>query len=116
MQHLHEQGFPVPAVFDVVGGDLVMERIAGPTMLEEFARRPWRLQSWARELASLHERLGWVAAPTDIGLLERFGRPEVIVHAALHPDNVMLTSSGPVEIDGSTPVRARSAPMPPAPG
>jgi aminoglycoside phosphotransferase (APT) family kinase protein len=97
MRHLHRHGYPVPEVFDTNGGDLVMERIDGPTMLEAFTRTPWRMLAWANMLASLHHRLE--AVPPDIDLPVRFGDPEVIVHADLHPDNVMLTAAGPVVID-----------------
>ena len=98
MRYLHEQGYPVPAVHDSSGPDLVMERIVGATMLDAFARRPWRLRSWARLLASLHEQLAGVPVP-EFDLPIRFGRPDTLIHADLHPDNVMLTSGGPVVID-----------------
>src|SRR5205085_1357238 len=32
MRYARDQGFPVPAVFDADGPDLVMERVVGPTM------------------------------------------------------------------------------------
>ena len=67
-------------------------------MLEAFGRRPWMIRSWARLLASLHHRLVAVPVP-DLALPERFGPPEVLVHADLHPDNVMLTPKGPMVID-----------------
>jgi aminoglycoside phosphotransferase (APT) family kinase protein len=100
MRYLHDRQFPVPEVFDSDGGDLVMERVVGPTMLDAFARRPWRLRAWARQLASLHRQLEAVPVPeSEFDLPNRFGEPEVIVHADFHPDNVMLTVSGPVVID-----------------
>ncbi len=98
MRHLWRYGYPVPQVHDADGADLVMDRVDGPTMLEAFGRRPWMMRSWARLLASLHQRLEAVPVP-DLAIPERFGAPEVLVHADLHPDNVMLTSTGPVVID-----------------
>lgn len=98
MRHLWRHGYPVPQVHDADGADLVMDRVDGPTMLEAFGRRPWMIRSWARLLASLHQRLEAVPVP-DLAIPERFGAPQVLVHADLHPDNVMLTSTGPVVID-----------------
>jgi aminoglycoside phosphotransferase (APT) family kinase protein len=55
-------GVPVPEVFDVDGPDIVMEKVDGPTMLADLARRPWRLVSHAAALARLHERVHAVPA------------------------------------------------------
>ena len=98
MQHLHALDYPVPEVYESSGADLVMERLDGPTMLDAFPRRPWRLRAWARILASLHDRLEGVPLP-EIDLPRRFGAAEVLVHGDLHPDNVLLTSGGPMVID-----------------
>jgi len=81
-------GFPVPRVHEVRPDALVMERINGPTMGGDVARRPWRLGRHMRALADLHERLHRI--PTGSGRL---------VHFDLHPDNVLLSPSGPVVID-----------------
>lgn len=88
----------MPAVHESTGADLVMERVIGATMLDAFGRRPWRLRWWAKLLASLHDELARVPMPR-LDLPIRFGRPETLVHADLHPDNVMLTGDGPVVID-----------------
>ncbi len=98
MRHLRAHGYPVPQVHDADGADIVMDRLEGSTMLEAFGRRPWMIRSWARLLASLHHRLEDIPVP-DLALPERFGPPEVLVHADLHPDNVMLTPDGPMVID-----------------
>jgi aminoglycoside phosphotransferase (APT) family kinase protein len=100
MRYLHRRDYPVPEVFDADGGDLMMERLDGPTMLDSFARTPWRMRSWATMLASLHRRLERIPPP-NINLPRRFGDPEVIVHADFHPDNVILTATGPMVIDWS---------------
>jgi aminoglycoside phosphotransferase (APT) family kinase protein len=81
-------GFPVPRVHAVRPEALVLERIAGPTMGDDVARRPWRLGRHMRTLAALHERLHRI--PFEGGAL---------VHFDLHPDNVLLSRSGPVVID-----------------
>jgi aminoglycoside phosphotransferase (APT) family kinase protein len=98
MQYLHAMGYPVPEVYEANGADLVMDRVVGPTMLHAFPRQPWRLRSWARILASLHDRLQVVPLP-EIDLPCRIGDSEVLVHGDLHPDNVMLTDDGPIVID-----------------
>ncbi len=98
MKHLHRHGYPVPEVFDVSGPDLVMERINGPTMLDAFGRRPWRVATWARTLADLTGQLTKMPLP-DHDLPIVGDQAEVIVHLDLHPLNVMLTDRGPVVID-----------------
>jgi aminoglycoside phosphotransferase (APT) family kinase protein len=97
MQYVAEHGYPVPAVVEVAGGDIVMERVDGPTMLQEFGRRPWRLWRYANMLAALMERLHTIPAPP--WLAPRLGDGDAFVHLDLHPDNVMLTGNGPVVID-----------------
>ena len=66
---------------------LVLERIDGSTMLTSL-RRPWRMPHAARTLAELHARLHEIPFE-DARLL----------HLDLHPDNVLLSSRGPVVID-----------------
>jgi len=100
MRHLARHGYPVPLVHDVDGDDIVMERLHGTTMLSELESRPWRVHRVADLLADLHVRL----AAVDVGdlaaqLPARFGAPESILHLDFHPDNVMLTASGPVVFD-----------------
>lgn len=88
MEHARAAGFPVPIVHEVRDGALVLERIAGPTMLADLRRRPWRLRTHARLLAALHERLHripWESA--------------TLLHLDLHPGNVLLAPGGPVVID-----------------
>jgi aminoglycoside phosphotransferase (APT) family kinase protein len=97
MVHLAEHGFPVPGVVDAEGPDLLMSRVDGPTMLDDAARRPWRLGAHARALAELHQLLH--ALPVPPGLRAPFGAPEAILHLDLHPANVLLGAGGPVVID-----------------
>ena len=90
-------GFPVPEVHDHDGGDLVLDRVDGPSMLADLAARPWRVAGNARLLADLHVRLAAVGAPE--GLASPLGEGDRLVHGDLHPDNVLLTADGPVVID-----------------
>jgi aminoglycoside phosphotransferase (APT) family kinase protein len=85
MRRAHEAGVPVPRVLEVVPDGLVLERVDGPTMLEDIERRPWRFLGSAKELGRLHRRV------LDAGL----------VHRDFHPLNVLLAESGPVVIDWS---------------
>lgn len=92
MAHVAEHGYPVVRVFAAAGCDLVLERLAGPTMLEALEWAQIGVDDAARMLADLHTRLH--ALP---GLAGRPGEP--IVHLDLHPENVVLTPRGPVVID-----------------
>jgi serine/threonine protein kinase len=107
MEHARGHGFPVPAVHEAGGRDLMMERIDGPTMLADLARRPWRVGHHGRTLADLHQRLHGIRAPE--GLRSPLGRGEQLVHFDLHPDNVLLSPRGPVVIDWSNASRGDGA-------
>ena len=92
MAHAAANGYPVPRVFEIGADALVLERIDGPTMLGDLWRRPWRLSVHAGTLARLHRALHEIDAPAELGE----GR---LLHMDLHPENVMLSPSGPVVID-----------------
>ncbi|MEV0718306.1 aminoglycoside phosphotransferase family protein [Asanoa sp. NPDC050611] len=93
MTHLAAAGYPVPLVFDADGPDLVMERLAGQTLLAAATAGTADSAGTAKVLADLHERLH--ALPPRLGK-EPGDR---IIHLDLHPDNVMLTDRGPVLFD-----------------
>jgi aminoglycoside phosphotransferase (APT) family kinase protein len=105
MAHVRACGISVPEVFDVSGSDIVMERAVGPTMLDAVARRPWTLRSHARLLARLHDLVHQVPAASLAGLAlwspfgDEPGDDHVLLHTGLHPQNVILTGTGPVIID-----------------
>ena len=99
MRHLSQAGYPVPAVYDADGRDLVMERLDGRDMLADVSRRPWLARRHARTLADLHDRLHQITAPP--GWPQVVGPGQAVLHLDLHPGNVMLTSRGPVVIDWS---------------
>ena len=85
MSYLTGHGYPVPRVEDVRadGSELVMERIAGPTMLQALSRRPWTLGDNAALLATLHRRLHEIPAPDWLSPFP--GGGDGIVHLDLHP-------------------------------
>ena len=88
MRRLAAAGVPVPRVISSSGCDLVLEKVDGPTMLADLARRPWCLWAHADLLASLMRRVHTV--PAEGGQ---------ILHWDLHPQNVILSRRGPVIID-----------------
>jgi aminoglycoside phosphotransferase (APT) family kinase protein len=99
MKYVGSLGFPVPNVVEASGRDLVMERLDGITMLTDFPKHPWRLFEHARTIASFHQRLH--ALPPAEWMKRKHPTGDVIVHLDLHPDNIMLTSRGPIVIDWS---------------
>jgi aminoglycoside phosphotransferase (APT) family kinase protein len=96
MRHAASHGYPVPAVVEVTDDALVLERIEGRTMLDDLHRRPWRVPKHASTLAKLHKRLHEIPAPAG---LRDAGSGDRLLHLDLHPDNVILSPSGPVVID-----------------
>jgi aminoglycoside phosphotransferase (APT) family kinase protein len=96
MRHAHRHGYPVPRVLEVAADALVLERIEGPTMLDQLRRRPWTLRRHASLLARLHEQLHEIAAPPS---LPAAGPGDRLLHLDLHPDNVILSRSGPFVVD-----------------
>lgn len=96
MGHARRHGYPAPRVLEVTPNALVLERVVGPTMLEELRQRPWTLRRHASLLARLHERLHEIAAPAT---LQAAGTGDRLLHLDLHPDNVILSADGPFVID-----------------
>jgi Ser/Thr protein kinase RdoA (MazF antagonist) len=96
MRHARKHGFPAPAVLEVGDDSLVLEHIAGRTMLEVVLRRPWTLRRNISILAALHDRLHRIAAPPG---LPTAADGQALLHLDLHPENVILSPSGPVLVD-----------------
>ncbi|MBR7838513.1 aminoglycoside phosphotransferase family protein [Actinospica durhamensis] len=63
MAYVAEYGYPVPRVHHVDDDSMVMQRLDGPTLLENLFRRPWTLRANARILAGLHDALAAIPAP-----------------------------------------------------
>ncbi|MDT0274543.1 phosphotransferase [Blastococcus goldschmidtiae] len=107
MTYARSRGLPVPEVHDVAGPDLVMARVAGPTMADALVRRPWSMGGQARTLARLHELVHAVPAPAWLDAPA--GNGDALLHLDLHPENVLLTPSGPVVIDWTNAARGPAA-------
>jgi len=107
MEHARRHGFPVPEVVEARDRDIVMERVDGPTMLADLARRPWRVGAHGRLLGELHERLHAIPAPDALPV--RLHDGDRLLHLDLHPDNVLLSPAGPVVIDWSNASRGDPA-------
>ncbi len=106
---------------------IVFERVDGPSALTVFSERPWSIVKIAGIMARLHDRMHAVRLPEDTvlpslherlarriratpklrdelkaGLLARLAALPVgrsLCHGDFHPDNILLTSAGPVIID-----------------
>jgi len=86
-------GYPVPAVYDVDGADLVMERVDGPTMLVALSEGTLGIADAARTLAQLQDRLHKLPGRAGAASADR------VIHLDFHPENVMIGSRGPMVID-----------------
>ncbi|TDO54015.1 tRNA A-37 threonylcarbamoyl transferase component Bud32 [Kribbella sp. VKM Ac-2571] len=92
MRHVARYGYPVPAVRDVDGADMVIQRLDGPTLGDAAIAGDLSATEIGLIHADLHRRLQAIPAPS--------GTPgRVVVHGDLHPLNVMATADGPVVID-----------------
>lgn len=94
MTYLAGHGYPVPRVWP--GSDtteLVLQRLDGPTMLQALGAGTVGAEEAGTVLADLLRRLHAVPSRTGAGC---------VLHLDLHPDNVFLTSDGPVVIDWDT--------------
>jgi len=106
MSYVRSKGFPAPRVYDAGEGYLVMDRVDGPTMLDDAI--PFRIGRNARLLATLHERLHRIPAPSWLSR-EAPVSGDRLVHRDLHPLNVLITPNGPVVIDWSNASRGDPA-------
>jgi aminoglycoside phosphotransferase (APT) family kinase protein len=100
MNYLHRQGYPVPAIDQLIDGEsgLVMERIEGSSMVDAITAAPWSIRRQARTLAGLHQHLHELDAP-DFFPPSPPGGGGRILHLDLHPLNVMITKKRAVVID-----------------
>jgi aminoglycoside phosphotransferase (APT) family kinase protein len=93
MAYAGQRGVPVPAVYEADGADLVMQRLAGPTLREALLAGETAPIAGAEVLADLHTRLHALPARRSRDPAAR------ILHLDLHPANVILSPRGPMLID-----------------
>ncbi|WP_425559662.1 phosphotransferase [Kitasatospora terrestris] len=97
MTHLARHDYPVAAAWPgTAPGELVMERLAGPTLREALASGTTGPEEAGELLADLLRRLHAVPARHSADPAHR------ILHLDFHPENVMLAPRGPVVIDWAT--------------
>lgn len=97
LQILEKTQVPSPALAKVLSpSSIVIERVDGPTMLEDVISRPWTLTRHAKNLARLHRALGSITAPDN---WEKVTEGNSLVHLDLHPGNVKLRNGKPVVIN-----------------
>jgi aminoglycoside phosphotransferase (APT) family kinase protein len=112
-------------IIDVAGRrGVVFDRLDGPNMAQCMQRSLHRIRAYARQLAGLHAELHTIAAPTLPSqhqrvawtlehsailpehlkatvnqLVAKLPDNDTICHGDFHPENILLTSRGPVIID-----------------
>jgi aminoglycoside phosphotransferase (APT) family kinase protein len=92
MRHVAKYGYPVPAVREIEGADMVVQRLDGPTLGDAAMAGDLSAAEIGHIHADLHRRLQAIPPPSGTPGL-------VVVHGDLHPLNVMATADGPVVID-----------------
>ncbi|WP_112236748.1 phosphotransferase [Kribbella monticola] len=92
MRWVAKYDYPVPAVRQVDGADMVIQRLTGPTFADAALAGDITAVELGRLHADLHRRLHAIPPPS--------GTPGLVVmHGDLHPYNVIQTADGPVVID-----------------
>ena len=128
-------GLPVPSADEFVEIEgrfgIVFERVEGVSMLKVLETQPWRFMAVARQLAELHAHMHTCVVPPGsytqrqqiergiemsealsdevktaiVGILAKLPEGQAVCHGDFHPDNILLTSHGPVIIDWMTGTR-----------
>jgi len=131
---VYKAGLPAPAVDGVVEVEgrqgIILERLDGPSMLQVFRSRPWRTGQLGRIQAELHATIHSCEMPELPSLredlrraiqsqegfsnetkgvilnhLEQLPNGNMLCHGDFHPDNILMSSRGPVVIDWANPRR-----------
>jgi len=102
MRWAREHGVAVPRVIDAQGPDLIMERVAGPTLLDVVQADPGIAPQAGETLAAFHRSLDRV--PPIRALPTRHAEPTPgsawgLLHGDLHPANILESPTGPVLVD-----------------
>lgn len=92
-------GVPTPRVLCANGPDLVLERVDGPTMLAQMTDDTLPMTDAMTLLAELHRRTHQVRRTPGEDDLPRVLGGDTLIHLDLHPNNVLMSPSGPQLID-----------------
>ena len=126
-QQVAQTPLAVPAVSGVIEVDgrqgILFERIAGPTLVQHFVKKPWTIMRSVRAFTDLHLAMHAQVLPglpsqrqQLLRLIEEASVPATVRQATLkrldqlpdgtalchgdyHPENVLMTRSGPIIID-----------------
>jgi uncharacterized protein (TIGR02172 family) len=125
-------GVPVPATYELIEINgrhgIVFERIEGISLLTEIQNKPWKMITFARQLGELHAKIHEVRAPVELpaqkkqiadaiesinelseddrqtvqSYLNQMPEGQSLCHGDFHPDNILLSTRGPIIIDWLT--------------
>ena len=131
-KYIQDTKIPVPKVYEKVNIEgregVIYEKIEGPSLLNEFASKPWNTAKYGRLLAQLHVEIHEVTAPKNLETQHEWatgGIPDTsklsddmkasvlkllaalpsgnqLCHGDFHPGNIILSQRGPVIIDWMT--------------
>jgi len=136
-QAVYDAGLPAPTVEGIVEVDgrkgIVFERVEGPSMLAELTSKPWKLVKLARLLAELQAQMHSCELPELLSqrsklerdiqraevlpsntkeavlkVLEQLPDGNAVCHSDFHPDNIIMSSRGPIIIDWTDATRGNS--------
>lgn len=126
---VHAAALPAPAVYEQLEIDgrcgIVFQKIEGISLYRHVQARPWTLFAAVRQMAELHARIHACTAPSELltqrqrietGIaaagdvpeevkqharfaLEKLPDGESLCHGDFHPENIILTKTGPILID-----------------
>ena len=131
---VYEAGLPVPACYELIEiegrSGIVFERVDGVSMMRYVQRKPWTTFRLTRQLAELHAHIHRCACPVELPSQREWFASRIegvdlseseketvrrslaalpdgasICHGDFHPENVLLTSRGPVVIDWDSATR-----------
>jgi len=94
MSHAVRYGYPAPRLYEIRGQDMFMQRVRGPTMLTALMGGDLDLPAGLPPFWPTFCSACTVCCPRPGA-----GPGTRLVHLDLHPDNVILSSSGPTVID-----------------
>ena len=137
-RQVHGMGLPVPEVFRTVEDEgrfgVIYERVDGPTMLQQFSKKPWTLHHLMAAFADLqvaiHQHLvsdlpsrrdeivGSIEnAPSvpvsmkeaAVNVVERLPEQSFLCHGDFHPAQIIMSKNGPIVIDWITAAKGSPA-------